>query len=161
MTLAQALQWKSKMIVPQMQRLWAIVQGSNSVEKPMEREDDVMASFEQVLKVSDFMVELEKVLDKASMPSRALAKEKKELVDLMSQLQRIPTRHGSQRERGWDSSEKATVVEYDAILRKADLDPRIDALRRRIAYLQVAIDEQNAITNVTLDVPACVEQPVV
>jgi cysteinyl-tRNA synthetase len=160
MSLAQALQWKAKMIVPQMQQLWTIVQGSNSVEKPTEREDDVLASFEQALKVSEYMVVLEKILDKASMPSRALAKEKKELVDRMTQIQRIPTRHGQQREASW-MAEKPALVDYDAILRKAMLDPIIDTLRRRLARLQVEIDEQNTITRVELDVPDYVEQPVV
>jgi len=159
MTLAYALQWK-KTVAAQLVALWHDLFTANSVEKPMAREVDVKAAYELAMKVSDYLIELQQVLDTASAPSRKLVLEKKELIDRMSNVQRIPTRHGPLRERGWDP-EKATFVEYDAIYRKADLDLVIKDLQRRINRLQMEIDARNASITIEFDIPEYVEQPVV
>jgi hypothetical protein len=160
-SLAYALQWKAKTVVPQMSATWAEFQRENSLEKPEghepTREGDPTAAFDLGMKLGEYLCRLNKQLDEASGESRRMAIEKRELIALKNQLDHAPTTHGIFAQRGYD--DKRHTVEYVAIKKKADIEPVAKDLQRRINRLQMAIDARNASTMVTLDVPDYVEPP--
>jgi hypothetical protein len=156
MSLQYALRWK-KDLVAQLCEQWQIVHANNSAEVGTVREQDPQAAYDLAVKISAYMVYLKKELDRASGPSREMALEKAELVDLMTQLSATRTQTGRVRDRYGDGE----AVEYEAILRKDVLAATAKDLKRQISRLQVAIDGRNASTMVELDVPEYVEQPIV
>jgi hypothetical protein len=160
MTLQYALRWK-KDLIAQLREQWQIVHAYNSVEVGTVREHDVQAAYDLATNLSAYMVYLKKELDRASGPSREMALEKAELVDLMTQVAQTNVTNGKMRQTNYYGDGSAPQVEYEAILRRDVITAKAKDLKRQISRLQVAIDGRNASTLVELDVPEYVEQPIV
>ena len=158
LSLAQALLWKQQTVVAQLQQAYSDLR-TNSQEVGSTREVDVKAAYTLALTLSEYLAGLNQILDAASGPSRRLVQRKKELIDLRTNLRGLDTLHGQKRLRERYSEKVGDKVEYEAVLRKTELDAKCAELQRQINKLQLQINESNATIKVELDIPDFVEPP--
>ena len=147
MTLSRALRYK-KRVLERIRSAESDVQSYNSVVDGAVREADVSERLQERSRLVDHLIELKQALQDATRPIMPLVFELAETKSDISFWQRISTVHGKVRAHYRDEAE----TEYNAIIRKPQVDEQVRSLQDRIDSLQTKIDAHNADTTIEISV---------
>ncbi len=148
-TLARGLKIR-KRIESRLHRLMEDITKNNSILKGAIREVDVKASLKEHGRVSDMLSSLRVELWKESLPIQPKILQINELKGRIAMLSRLSTTHGLVEGTNWRTPD-APPVEYEATLRKSDVDEMVKAAETRIDELQDELDAHNAMTKITVE----------
>ena len=149
-TLAKALKWKNR-LAAKIEQLTGDISRYNSVLAGNPREADVAETWERREQVVAKLVELKTAISHANAPVQTTIYELAEAKGAIGFLRSIDTTHGRKPRQGFYDTE--AVEEYEAALRKQDVDELIAAKQRCINELQDLLEEHNHRTKIDIDVP--------
>lgn len=148
MTLSRALRYK-KRVIETIRRLETDVQENNSRVEGETRDADPDLCLKRRASWVKHLVDLKLKIQEATRPIQRLVLELAETKAEISFMQRISTVSGMHRPRYRDE----TAVNYEAVIRKPQIDATIIALQDRIDSLQTQIDNHNAETTIEITTP--------
>ena len=140
-TLARLLKYKNR-VIERMRKLERDIQVGNSVLSGGERDIDIRWAIEERLLLENHLIELKLALDKANEPIKSAILCMQELKARITFYQSISTNHGMQTPAGFGYGEQG-ILEYDAIIRKNELDAWILDVNDKIDAIQEKIDQFN------------------
>ena len=149
-TLAKALKFKNR-LAAKVEKLTGDISRYNSVLVGNPRDVDVAQTWEQREQAVAKLVELKTAISHANAPVQETIYELAEAKGAIGFLRQIDTTHGRKPRQAFYDTEGAE--EYEAALRKADVDEMIAAKQRRINELQDRLEEHNHRTEIEIDVP--------
>lgn len=150
MTLAQALKLKNR-LVQRLEKLRSQVAANNSLEVETEREVDVRKAWTEYVAETDRLVALKAAITRANAPIQDAIYRIAELKGRATFLSNLSTTHGKQATPMYVRQENMPAYhEYDAVLRRAEVDALLEALSQEIDALQDQIDAHNHATSVVV-----------
>lgn len=145
-TLARLLKYKNR-VIERMRKLERDIQTGNSILKGGERDTNIRASLEERLALEQHLVELKLRLEDVNAPIKSAIHQLQELKGRITFFQTISTIHGVQDSRRTMYGEQGSV-EYEAEIRKSEIDGWVSAVQEEIDSLQERIDQFNNTTKV-------------
>ena len=147
-TLAQSLITK-KRLAQKISDVGSDIQAYNSTAADQDREVDVRELDTEKTKLINEMIELKLKIFEATAPIRRQILEIGELKAEISFLKNLDTKRGKRREGS--AFREGAVVEYDAIITKAEVDSRTSELQKKIDLTQQKIDNHNRETEINVE----------
>ena len=157
MTLAKALKHKNR-VIQKMALFSTDIQENNSIlavnEEP---EVDVLALNDKREKLMYHLVALKTAIHKASDPMRENIFLQSELRAAILFYRQINTQHGKREAHRFGASDE--FVENKAVMRKGLIDRTITELESKIDDIQDTLDEFNATTRISIEIPNAMDRP--
>lgn len=151
MTLSRALRYK-KRVLESIQKTESDIQLSNSVIIGTEREVDVRQVLANRTAWIKHLLDLKQAIVSATRPVERMILELAEAKAQIVFLKRVPHQSGKVIQYSGDQP-----LEYNAVIRKSEIDQTVSDLQDQIDKLQTAIDQHNATTMITLECPVLSE----
>jgi hypothetical protein len=150
MTLAKTLKYKNR-VLQKLSRVTGEIRRWNSIIADGEREKDAKELMAERKRLVENLIAVKLVIAKANGPIQEDILRLAEVKGEISLLNELDTRHGKQmQEFGFRGD--AQMVEYDAVIRKSDVDVAVESLEKQVDELQDRLDHHNHTTEVTVDV---------
>lgn len=144
MTLARALCYK-KRVIQQLAKITGVIPQANSTVEGQSNEIDVMAALAKRELLVEHLIWLKTGLAKATAPIQELIFRISELKAKAALLNTLNTNHGLVKDRYGSEP-----LKYVAVIRTKDRDQQVQEIQNQIDALQVAIDEHNNKTVVSI-----------
>ena len=145
-TLARLLKYKNR-VVERLRKLERDIQTGNVILKGGERDINIRTALEGRLALEKHLIELKLTLEHANTPIKPAIHRLQELKGRITFFQSINTTHGVQDSRRTMYGEQGSV-EYEADIRKTDVDSWVTAVQEEIDALQEQIDQFNNTTKI-------------
>ena len=149
-TLARALKYKNR-VVERMRKLEGDIAAHNSVLEGAERDLDPKAALDERIALQNHLIQLKLKLDAANAPIKDAIATSQELKGWIAFLQRINTSHGKVDARRTMYGEQGEI-NYQAAIRKVDVDKMVSAAQQEIDALQERMDQFNNITTIEVEI---------
>lgn len=153
MSIAKAMKHKNR-VAQRISRVSSDISSYNSFLSLNEREVDVAILIQMRHDLVEHLIALKTAIHRASEPVREKIFRLAELKGTIQFYRGLSTTHG--KSQTWNSED---AVEYDAVLRKKDVDAIVANLEAEVDSIQDSLDEFNASTKFGIEVPNAVKRP--